>query len=51
MPNAESSSGHFVASHLGWVAGSAKENLPLVFVEASSLNQIIVIKKEKSSSR
>ncbi len=25
--------------------------LPLVFVEANSLNQIIVIKKEKSSSR
>ena len=33
------------------VVGSAKENLPLVFVEANSLNQIIVIKKEKSSSR
>ena len=37
---------------VGWpVVGSAKENLPLVFVEANSLNQIIVIKKEKSSSR
>ena len=33
------------------VVGSGKENLPLVFVEANSLNQIIVIKKEKSSTR
>ena len=33
------------------VVGSGKENLPLVFVEANSLNQIIAIKKEKSSSR
>ena len=33
------------------VVGSTKENLPLVFVEANSLNQIIAIKKEKSSSR